>query len=53
MRMVVLDVVGVRELVMDFEVGGGHDLEKRLSVEVDFIEVAVFLVVDIGVGESE
>ena len=37
---------------MDFEAGDGHDLEKRLPVEVNVFEVGVLLVVDVGVSEA-
>ena len=37
---------------MDVEVGVRYDLEKRLSVKVDVVEVTVLLVVDVRVSES-
>ena len=43
---------GVVELIMDIEVGLWHDLEERLSVEIDVVEFWVLLIVDIGVCET-
>ena len=37
---------------MDVEAGLRHDLEERLSVEVDVVKVGVLLVVDVGVCET-
>ena len=38
---------------MDVEVALGHDLEEAFPVEVDLLELLVFLIVDVGVGEAE
>ena len=45
--------VGVCEFVVDVEVALGHDLEEAFPVEVDLLELLVFLIVDVGVGEAE
>lgn len=34
----VLEVLGVAEFIMNFEVGNGHDLEERFAVEVHVFE---------------
>jgi hypothetical protein len=37
---------------MEIEVAFRNDLEERFSVEVDFVVVAIGLIVDIRIGES-
>lgn len=43
----------IHELIVDIKIISGDKLEERLSIEIDIIEGCVFLVVDVGVGESE
>ena len=38
---------------MNFEARDGHDLEQRLTVEIDIFEVGVLLVIDIRICKAE
>jgi hypothetical protein len=45
--------VGVVHFVVQIEAGKGEDLEEGLTIEIDSVELVVFLVVDVVVGEAE
>ena len=42
----------ILELIVHVEVAAGENLEEGFPIKVDFGELFVFLVVEIGIGES-